>query len=114
MYTPVQYLCEDSETRAQAFSEQLQATLAPQNLAPVLGGSRGGGADGGGEAEGEEESSGAEVAAAVGAGSAEIQARVLNVMAAHSAKRVAEICTAQVQLLLNYGASVAAPARVGR
>lgn len=115
MYAPVQYLCEDSATRAHAFSEQLQATLEPEILSVLGGGGDDGGGEGGEEATREGDGSSGETAAAVGAaGSADIQARILGALAAHSAKRVAEICTAQVQLLLNYGASVAAPARVGR
>lgn len=112
MYTPVQYLCEDSAVRAQAFSEQLQATLQPDSFSSSAGG---GGVDGGGGdgKEGEGEMGPAAVASSVKL-SQELQMRILGLLAAHSAKRVAEICTAQVQLLLNYGASVAAPARVGR
>lgn len=32
----------------------------------------------------------------------------------HAAKRMAEMCTAQLQVLLDLGASLAAPARIGR
>ncbi|GFR52412.1 hypothetical protein Agub_g14984, partial [Astrephomene gubernaculifera] len=125
MYDPIGYLCQDSQSRSEAFLLQIREAAAAAKgdrsgeasashaegealkqplLAPEEGQSLEGGED-------------ARLSAAAAAQQQPPAPAVPELLAAfrgHFTKRVAEVTTAQLQLMLNLGASLAAPARTGR
>ncbi|EFJ49044.1 hypothetical protein VOLCADRAFT_120813 [Volvox carteri f. nagariensis] len=119
MYEPIGYLCQDSQSRAEAFLHQLVEAVAAAKEAEAASASRarrerrqpGDGDEA--EAEGEDDVEERELAALLRQQVAEPRV-VLDSFRAHFTKRLAEVTTAQLQLMLNLGASLAAPARTGR
>lgn len=105
-YEPISYLCQDSKTRAEAFKEQLLDAVK-QHRSAVCGSvnkEKHEAVEGAaGEHESTEKSATEVPASPVPDALASIRG--------HAAKRLAELCTAQVQQLYNSGASIAAPAR---
>ncbi|KAG2432012.1 hypothetical protein HYH02_013083 [Chlamydomonas schloesseri] len=130
MYDPIGYLCQDSLSRSEAFLLQLreavEAAARLQQGAAEAEGAEGGAAatkrgsrKTGDEAAGEDEEDEDEEDEVAQREEAEAAARqrpraLLDSFRAHFTKRMAEVTTAQLQLLLNLGASLVAPARTGR
>ncbi|KXZ51050.1 hypothetical protein GPECTOR_14g37 [Gonium pectorale] len=102
MYDPIGYLAADSAARAEAFLQQLRDTAAAARRQKQQASSEA--TAKGEDEEGEEDA--VREPADCGA--------LLDSFQSHATKRIAEVTTAQLQLLLNLGASLAAPARTGR
>ncbi len=127
-YEPVRFLCQDSATRAQGFRQLLLAAALEEQaqrqrrrgpgaaVSPAEGGGAAAAAaggsddDGGVEKEKEEEEDEEEEEEEEEVDESLLRAALLQVRG-HMFKRLAELATAQLQLLLDHGVNLAAPAR---
>ncbi|GLC49005.1 hypothetical protein PLESTB_000172200 [Pleodorina starrii] len=125
MYDPIGYLCQDSLSRSETFLHQLLEAVAAARAAEAVTAASpakrtrapaGEAQEVADEGDGEEEEEGEEEREALlRAQRQQAEPRVLlESFHAHFTKRLAEVTTAQLQLMLNLGASLAAPARTGR
>ncbi|GLI62012.1 hypothetical protein VaNZ11_004587 [Volvox africanus] len=115
MYEPISYLCQDTTSRSEAFLHQLVEVVAGAQAAENATASLSKQTSNrpGGDAEDEEKVGEEEPSASLQRQRTEPQV-LLDSFRAHFTKRLAEVTTAQLQLMLNLGASLAAPARTGR
>ncbi|GIM03230.1 hypothetical protein Vretimale_8024, partial [Volvox reticuliferus] len=114
MYDPISYLCQDSMSRSEAFLHQLMEAVAGARAAENAELSKQhSNRPGGDDVEDEKKDGEDEQAALLQKRRTEPQV-LLDSFRAHFTKRLAEVTTAQLQLMLNLGASLAAPARTGR
>ncbi|GIL51230.1 hypothetical protein Vafri_7084, partial [Volvox africanus] len=117
MYDPIRYLCQDTMSRSEAFLHQLMEAVAGAQAAENAAASftkQPSNRPGGSDAEDDEKKDGENEQSALLQRQRTEPQVLLDSFRAHFTKRLAEVTTAQLQLMLNLGASLAAPARTGR